>query len=149
MDVARVVEQFESEDPHQIWQATWEILRCNDLQALSLLEPMIPHFQSLLAQVELGGMVRNNAKDSQLALRYIQDRGNGLCRCTLYSGQNFFNPVKEAELGIIHIDDSQLMKQLHEQHFRVRCAGCDKAFNVREVGGWHVPWYEWSEATNS
>ena len=146
METATIIEKFESRNPHKIWQATWEILRCNDLDILSELAVYIPAFTEILAKVDLGGAVRRNAQDAQLALKYIEQRCKGLCRCYLYSGQNMFSPEQESALDFIEIVTSQTMEDLYEAHFLVICSGCAKKFNVREVHGWHVPWYEWSNA---
>ena len=146
METSCIVEKFESRDPHKIWEATWEILRCNDLDKLSELKAYIPVFSEILAKVEMGGAIRSNAEDTKLSLKYIEQRCQGSCRCYLYSGQNMFNPEKEAELSFVEIVTSQVMKELYEHHFVVTCCECSKKFKVREVHGWHVPWYEWSNA---
>ncbi|GLX78283.1 hypothetical protein tinsulaeT_16230 [Thalassotalea insulae] len=148
MEVSNINEKFESYDSHKIWEATWEILRCDDIDKLTELSAFIPRFSDILKQVDMGGAVRKNEDDTKLAFEYIKKRCSGLCRCFLYtySGHNMFNPKKESDLAFVDIDKATIIKEVQEQHFSVTCSTCSKKYKVREVHGWHVPWYEWSSS---
>ncbi len=146
MRVRDIIAKFESRDPHAIRKATWVILRSNDRDAFEELREHVPRLRAILASVDMGGMVRKNADDTELAFRYVEDTCRGVCRCRLYEGQNFFNPETEAGYGFVHVLKSEVMRDLHEQHFLVQCDGCSRMLKVREVHGWHVPWYEWMDA---
>lgn len=145
MEPDDVLAHFGSREPRQIYEATWQILRCGDAAALEALHPHLPRLRAIVAQVDLGGMVRRNADDTELAFRYVENSVQGLCRCqTLYVGDTLLDPAKEADLGFVTILSSQDHLDLHEQHFQVQCTGCSRHLTVREVNGWHVPWYAWT-----
>lgn len=54
MDVSEIVNKFRSRDSHKIWEATWEILRCNDRDQLLELKNHIPFLSEMLSEVKMG-----------------------------------------------------------------------------------------------
>ena len=146
MQARKIIDKFQTKDSGAIREATWEILRSNNREVFAELKDYLPKFREILASVDMGGMLHRNAKDTELAFGYIEDTCNGVCRCRLYIGQNFFDPEKEAVCGFLDIVKSEVKVSLYERHFTARCQGCSKLLQVREVHGWHVPWAEWGDA---
>jgi hypothetical protein len=140
-----IVKKFESEDSHQIWQATWDIISCNNLDELKSLEPHLPNFRKILSRVEMGGAFRSNAHSAEVAFRYIENTCNEICRCKLYTEEEFLNPRNEERDTFILIENSEVFPNLYEEHFEVVCNGCGKKFKVREIIGGHVPWWNWKK----
>ena len=56
MELSNINEKFASHDSHKIWEATWEILRCDDIDKLTELSAFIPRFSEILKQVDMGGL---------------------------------------------------------------------------------------------
>lgn len=145
MGISEIIKKFESKDSHLIWEATWQILRCNDVEQLGQLKNHINGFKKILSQVDMGGGLRRNADDTMLAFSYIEQVCQGVCRCYLYSKHVYLDPRMDAKLELVTINSSQVMRELCEQHFDVSCNFCHQAFKVREIIGGHVPWYEWKK----
>ncbi len=143
ISIDSIVAKFESKDSHQIWEATWDIIRCNDIKVLRKLQLHLASFRHILTQIEMGGALTSNKINARLALSYIEDFCDGICRCNIYSKYILFNPKREAEFGLIKVLSSEINKELYEHHILVSCVNCSKKFQVKEIDGWHVPTYEW------
>lgn len=143
MQLNKILQNLKSKDPSKILDAVWWILGSADREVLSELMPYLPELRKEIQKINLGGMIYSNNKNFELAVSYIQDFCSGKCRCSLYARTQQFSPQMEANKNHIVILSSTLKKELYEEHFNVECSLCKKHFNVREVHGWHVPWYEW------
>lgn len=144
MDSVSVINKFESNDSHLIWEATWDILYASP-SAVKALRPKVERFQEIIRKSNLGGRIFSNTESAYLACRYIERSADGYCRCQMVKRQSLFSPVKEAENEFAKIVSRELKKALFEEHFHVTCRLCGQSYFVREVGGWHVQWYEWTQ----
>jgi len=138
-----VLARFASKDSHAIWLATWEILRSRDRPELEKLRPRIPEMERILSQVEMGGAFRRNEDDTREAFRHIEDMCSGLCHCVRYPGENILDPRTEERHGLVEVTSTETRPDLYEAHLHARCTDCGRRFFVREVVGWHMPWYDW------
>lgn len=143
MELQEIIDKFNSKDSHSILDAVWWILSCTDREFLSELIPYIKEFRKEVKKVALGGMLYSNEKNFEMAMSYIKDFCSGQCHCELYLKTIQFGPEPEARKNLVTILHSKVEKELYEEHFDVECVLCKKHFKVREVHGWHVPWYEW------
>jgi hypothetical protein len=143
MQIDEILENFKSKDRSRILDAVWWVLGSADRELLSQLIPYIPELRKEIKKLDLGGMIYSNNKNFEMAMTYLQDFCSGKCRCNLYGVTHQFSPKMEANKNHVTILSSTLMKELYEEHFDVECSLCKKHFKVREVHGWHVPWYEW------
>ena len=143
MKIESVIAGFESENAKAITEATWQILRCNDKDAVSRLVKYLPQFKQILSQVELSGLFIKHETYTKLAFLYIENCADGICRCRLYQNAFFLSPRYEERYGFVDVIQAKVHKGLYETHFDVICLWCEKAFLVREIQGWHLPVYEW------
>jgi hypothetical protein len=143
MNATDIVSRFASKDSHAIWLATWEILRSKDRLELAKLRPHIPELERILSQVELGGMFHRNQEDTINAFRHIEDMCSGQCHCVRYPGQNLLDPRNEERHDLVKVTATEIRQDLYEAHLQAHCTECGRRFFVREVIGWHMPWYEW------
>ncbi|HWV15600.1 MAG TPA: hypothetical protein VN030_09205 [Cellvibrio sp.] len=143
MDAEQIKSQFETENSHEIYKAIWAILRCKDKTELEKLKPHMPALKKVIARVDLGGVFRRNKDDCKNAFQHIQDMCAGKCHCTAYLGANLRSPTVEEKYDLVKIVGKDIHADLYEAHYFVDCTGCTKKFRVREVLGWHIPWYDW------
>lgn len=146
MNSSEIIKKFESRDSHAIWQATWEILRCSDKNELSKLIPYLENFKRIINSIDSGGAIYSNKESAIMAFSHIEHSITNICYCSLFMRSSKFCPRNEAELSHISIKSSEIRKDLYEEHFKVLCNYCGNKYFVREVHGWHVPWYEWKNA---
>ncbi|WP_078082664.1 hypothetical protein, partial [Microbulbifer mangrovi] len=146
MNSSEIIEKFESRDSHSIWEATWEILRCADKTELKKLMPYLKKFKEIINGLDLGGAIYSNKNSANLALSHIEQSVTNICHCSLFTQSPKFSPSKEAEWGHVSLKGSEIKKELYEEHYDVVCNYCGNQYFVREVHGWHVPWYEWKIA---
>lgn len=144
-----IVEKFESQDPHQVWSATWEILSAPASDELLKLLPHLKRFRTIIATIDLKGMIYSNEQNAYHACDYIEGIAAGQCRCHIYLKLLQFRPKPEATAGHITIDQHTILYQAWEKHYEVRCNSCGAPYLVREVHGGHVPWYEWKPMTKT
>ena len=135
--------KFESGDSDLIREATREIVECADRAELQKLLPHVQVLRELIQNIEPGGATYSNRDLAELALSWIEQSSTNVCRCMLYQESPIFSPEKEAESGHVGISGASVKTDLYEKHFEVECNHCRKKYLVREVHGWHVPWYEW------
>lgn len=146
MDSSEIIEKFESRDGHSIWEATWDILRCADKTELIKLIPHLESFKEIIHGIDLGGAIYSNKESAYLALSHIEQSCTNICHCSLFTQAQKFSPRKEADWGHVSLKGSEIKKDIYEEHFDVVCNYCGNQYFVREVHGWHVPWYEWEIA---
>lgn len=143
MNAEQIKDKFETENPHEIYEAAWDILHCKDKAELKKLKPHIPAFKKILTRVDLGGAFRRNKDDCTNAFQHIRDMCSGKCHCTAYQGANFRSPAVEETYDFVKIVGEGMNEDLYEEHYFVDCTECARKFRVRVVLGWHIPWYEW------
>lgn len=144
MNLDELIDKFKSKEPHTILDAVWWVIGCTDKEFLSRLKPFIPEIKKEVKSVDLGGMIYRNSDNFDLAMDYIKDFCSGICHCNIYIKTQKFSPQNEARKNFVVILSSKTEKELYEEHFDVECSLCHKHFKVREVHGWHVPWYDWT-----
>ena len=133
-----------SKNSNLMWEASSEILRCNETKYLQKLHPHIADMQHAIQNTKMGGMVVSHKSTIELAVQYIKNRCNGVCRCCLYQQESFISPNSEKQMGYLRIKESKIIHHLHEEHFLILCYGCGMEFNVVEIIGGHVPRYCWT-----
>ena len=128
-----------------MWLATWDILQSNDRLRIAELLPFLGELRLICSKVSMGGAFTSNNTSAEMAFQYVENTAKGICRCSLYPTQQILRPQKEEKLGFVKILQSEVFKELYEEHFWVRCESCQTKFNVREVIGGHTPWYDWKQ----
>lgn len=143
MNCEIILEKMLSKNSGLMWEGSSEILRCNDVSSLLLLQPHIPEIQASLQKIKMGGVVVSHRTIIQSALNYIEKRCQGQCRCSLYLEHPYISPNSEKDLNYIRIKESKVLQNIHEEHFWIICNGCGHEFKVVEIIGGHVPIYRW------
>ncbi len=147
MQAKDLLKKLESQDKHQIMDAVWGILDCTNK---SILTELLPHVSSLKKQVkkvDMGGMVYKNSDHFLTAMNYIKTLCDGGCYCSLFQSTSLFGPESQEDHGHVRIVSRISNVELFEVNFEVECLYCQRRYSVREVHGWHVPWYEWIQMT--
>lgn len=71
----------------------------------------------------------------------IEAHRDGRCRCTLYAGNERFDPEREQDLGFVTIE-GQRWHDLRE-HYSVLCEACGTRWEAFRKDGYHYPWWGW------
>ena len=143
MNTELVLEKLRSKKSDLMWEGSSEILRCHDIQYLLPLQPYCSQIRASLDKIKMGGIVISHRAIILLALDYIENRCQGLCRCSLYLEESYISPSSEKEKGFLRIKESEVLQYEHEEHFWIMCNSCGNEFKVIEVIGGHVPLYRW------
>lgn len=146
MNVADIAAGMRSNNAHTVWTAAWAIIHTIDAATLRTLSAYIPEFRRALKTAPQGSGIRDGRLDMRLAIDVLDTSQNGRCRCTLYPQTDRLAPRQEEELGCVSIDAADIRHDLYEEQFQVTCRACGKRYWVREVLGYHYPWWEWRAA---
>jgi hypothetical protein len=139
-----------SQDPSKVRDAAFEIISSRDIERLAGLASYVPQLKEHASTVELGGALISNKDHLLFAIRKIEFAANDQdCLCQLYPEYTLFNPHTESSKQNIIIHRSEVKKELYEEHFDVSCFECGQTYFVREVHGYHYPWYEWKRTNHT
>ncbi|MCP4273161.1 MAG: hypothetical protein GY781_14595 [Gammaproteobacteria bacterium] len=143
MEVSKIIQDIESDDPHTILDGVWSILECTDVEYLKELKPFVKQWRGRVRKINLGGAFYRNSNHFDLAMSYIENMCNGGCHCSIYGSTSLFSPENHAKRKYVSIDDVTSDVEKYETIFEVHCLFCGKKFTVTEFIGGHIPWYQW------
>ena len=147
MTPTKTIEAICSLDNQQAWLGAWEIVRANN----HILDTeYLPHLRNIRsACLSLPKPSRPSLRDSRdivkTAVKILEARSAGLCRCTIYSQTDQLFPEKQAKFGLVDITQKEVLN--YEYSFTCECRECGQTFNVLEVYGYHYPWTKWKKAS--
>jgi hypothetical protein len=134
---------FLSRDPQQIWNACAWVRRCWDRPVLRSLAAKRGAIDAAASGVPLGGALRPNSLQLDFALRKLAFAEGDACFCNLFPTDDLFDPRREAEAGHLVMSDELIDRVNQETQWTCRCLVCDASYRVKEVTGYHYPWYRW------
>lgn len=135
-----LLDDFLSQDPGRILQATWETIGSRDSAVLDPLVAALPRIRYAADHVELGGVVRSNHSNFAHAVAKLENYRARTCWCANYPGLLAYNPEKQAGAG--HITILSTSEPGWSMTYVCQCTVCGQVFDV-EQGDHHFLWWEW------
>ncbi|MCA2016443.1 hypothetical protein LDJ79_09995 [Vibrio tritonius] len=146
MVIMSILDKFTSKNPQQIWSASCEVAKCNNLELLDSLAVDIIAIENATKGITLGGALCPNSYHLEFALkklRYVKNRAG--CLCALYSEYMFFNPIDEEKNGNITITEIVKIDGKWIDYHICKCNKCHVSYKVEERGG-HFAFWSWIKA---
>ncbi|MEZ8016154.1 MAG: hypothetical protein QMC66_10900 [Ascidiaceihabitans sp.] len=95
--------------------------------------------------IELDGGIIPNKHWLQLALTKLALSKGDTCFCAMYPHSEFYDPEKEQDSHNVSTElKERNLKTWSTKHIS-HCKSCGQCLEVHGEGGWHVPWWKWSE----
>lgn len=133
-----------SGDNHRTWRGAWEVVRASN----EILDgEYLPHIAKIRGAAEnstgpLGMTLRNNRDMPRLAVKLLEGRLQGLCRCHIYPTTQRLLPESEAKYDHVEILSKEVLDW--QMRFVCACMACQQSFGVIEEHSYHYPWAAWS-----
>lgn len=144
MNAHEALAALDSRDNHQAWLAAWAIIRSrNDVLERDYV-PALERIRQALARLPEPERpaVRDSRDCVRLALRIVEARSDGRCRCSVYASTDQILPESQAQHGLIEILEKRDIPW--EPESDCQCTDCGARYVVRENHGYHYPWAAWS-----
>lgn len=144
MNPTEVLEAITSNDNHQAWLSSWEIIRTPVPELKSY---YLPHTKKIRSSVRKlpkpeGTYVRDSRDICKLAVKILEEVLSGNCRCVVYPATDQLLPENEEKHGLVQVVSKKDIPW--EPEFICKCKGCGKLYIAKENHGYHYPWAKWS-----
>ena len=145
MNAEEIINAIQSTDPHEVWLASWELIRMKNSDGIqTIAEVLLPISDSLTPfPVPKGTHVRDYRYAPKLALKILACHAADKCRCSIYESSDCLDPQKEQELGNINIrgefDDPATLCTICD----CECTTCSNRFSTETNTGYHYPVHTW------
>jgi len=134
-----------SGDSHRIWEGACAVRVLRDIDQLRELSRHIAEIDEKTRSVSLGGAFRPNSAHVKFALKKLQFvKESAGCLCRLYAHDEFYNPVQEANDGVVRIL-SKVEKDGYPDYYLCECCSCGRRYRVSERE-YHYTWWQWEDA---
>lgn len=146
MVIMSILDKFTSKNSQEIWSASCEVAKCNNLELLDSLAIDIKTIENATKGIKLGGGFLSNSYHLDFALkklRYVEERAG--CLCELYPEYMFFNPLDEEKNCSITITEIVQIDGKWIDYYRCRCNKCHASYKVEERDG-HFTFWSWAKA---
>lgn len=145
MNPSEVLNSIYSGDNHEAWRAAWEIIRTKNA---ALDEYYLPELDALRNAIHAlpkpEGLALRDSRDCvKLALKILEARKLGICRCSKYLSTDQILPEDQEKYGLIKILAKRDIPW--EPEFDCQCTDCGKVYLVKENHGYHYPWASWHQ----
>lgn len=132
MESSQVLKYFFSSDSHNIWLASQQILRSNQVELEKHFLPFLPAIRIAISSIEDTELrspsdYRNAAK---MALRLLEAINEGKCRCVIYSFSDNLLALDQMQKGFIKVLEQKQSPYMPETI--CECLRCQKKFHVVE-----------------
>lgn len=141
-----ILDKFTSKNSHEIWSASCEVAKCNNLELLDSLAIDIKAIENATKGISLGGALCPNNYHLEFALkklRYVNKRAG--CLCVLYPEYMFFNPIDEEKNCSITITEIVQIDGKWIDYYICKCNKCHASYKVEERDG-HFTFWSWAKA---
>ncbi|MGE8362666.1 hypothetical protein [Pseudomonas sp.] len=144
MTAHEVLSALESRDNHQAWLAAWALIRSPNAALDRDYVPVLDRIRTAVGRLPEPERpaVRDSRDCVRLALRIVEARSEGRCRCSVYASTDQILPESQAQHGLIDILGTRDIPW--EPEFDCQCTDCGARYVVRENHGYHYPWAAWS-----
>ncbi len=144
MVLMNILDKFVSNNPEEIWAASCEVAKCNNLELLDALATDIEAIENTTKGIELAGGLCPNSYHLEFALkklRFVRQRAG--CLCALYPEYMFFNPIDEEKNCSITISQIAQIQGKWIDYYRCKCNKCHASYKVEERDG-HFTFWSWT-----
>jgi hypothetical protein len=141
-----ILDKFTSKNSQEIWSASCEVAKCNNLEILDSLATDIKTIEIATKGIDLGGGLCPNSYHLEFALkklRYVEQREG--CLCVLYPEYMFFNPIDGEKNCSITITEIVQIDGKWIDYYKCKCNKCYASYKVEERDG-HFTFWSWSKA---
>lgn len=87
--------------------------------------------------------LRDSRDCVKLALKIIEAKANGKCRCSVYVSSDQVLPESQEKYGLVEILEKRDIPW--EPEFDCKCTDCGQTYTVKENHEYHYPWSKWSK----
>lgn len=146
MVIMSILDKFTSKNSQEIWSASCEVAKCNNLEVLDSLVIDIKIIEKATKGINLGGRLCPNSYHLDFALkklRYVEKRAG--CLCSLYPDYMFFNPIDEEKNCNVTISEIVQIDNKWIDYCWCNCNKCHASYKVEERDG-HFTFWSWAKA---
>jgi len=146
MNADEIIFNMLTKDSSKILSGCSAIKNLSSISVLQTVAREILPKKALIVKVKLGGGIILNKHWLELAFIKLEISMDQRCLCAQYLHSQFYDPVREQDYDNIIIDTFSENKETWSSDRICRCLKCGQIFQVHGEGGWHVPWWKWSQA---
>ncbi|NVK22599.1 MAG: hypothetical protein HWD86_08775 [Kangiellaceae bacterium] len=141
-----ILRKFMSGNPDQIWSASCEIAKSNNLELLDSISDDLEIIEQATADIDLGGGFCPNSYHLEFALKKLRlVKRRKSCLCSLYPEYIFFNPINEEKACSINISEIAKIDGKWIDYYMCKCTKCNSLYKVEEREG-HFTFWSWKKA---
>lgn len=145
MKPEEVLNAIFSQDEHEVWKASWEIISA---KKSCLIRFYLPHLNQIKDSIDhtpvsKGLAVRSPRGAIRLALKVLETVSCGLCRCTIYQSTDQILPENQVKNGLIEINEKQWKPEFYEDRYECTCTECGQYYVCLVNHNYHYPWAKW------
>jgi hypothetical protein len=144
MNQTEVLEAITSNDNHQAWLGSWEIIRTPVSELKDFYIKYLKIISSAIQKLPKpeGTYLRDSRDVCILAVKILELAASGQCRCVIYTSSDQLLPENEERYGFVKIENKEDIPW--EPEFTCKCTECGRLYMVKENYSYYYPWAKWA-----